>query len=112
MEDRIHGNHGKKKFKSHLLHNSDSGLKPHGRQETPGRVSPVYDPNPPRCYEWSKLKEVPPSNPPQGPVAPPPQQLIHSHAGSGSSGTAPVYQNVVVKVSGCVPTSGCVRAVS
>lgn len=112
MEGRSHGNHGKKKFKSHLLYNSDSAIKPGGCQETPGRKSPVYDPNPPRCYEWSKLKQVPPSNPPQGPMALPSQQLVQSHAGSGPSGATPVYQNVVVKVSGCVPNSGCVRAVS
>ena len=100
--------YGRKKFKSHLLHSSDSKVKPRNHQEVSGRESPVYDPNPPRCYEWSKLKSVPPSDPPLGPKAPPPQLPGQPNAGNGPGGAPTVYENVVMKVSGCVTTSGCV----
>ena len=102
---------GRKKFKSHLLHSSDSNVKPRNHQEVSGRESPVYDPNPPRCYEWSKLKTFPPSDPPLGPGAPPPQLPGQPNAGNGPSGAPTVYENVVMKVSGCVTTSGCVPPV-
>ena len=107
-----HG-YSRKKFKSDLLRKSELSVRPRSYEERNGRASPVYDPNPPRCYEWSKLKHPPPSDPLLRPVVPPPRQLHQPNAGNGPSEAPHVYENVVVKVSGCVLlTNGCVLLTS
>ena len=87
--------YGSKKFKSQLLSNpSDPSIRSREHYVSSDRKSPVYDPNPPRCYEWSKIKELPP----EGPPTPPPPRLVRSRTGDGITGPSQVYENVVLKV--------------